>query len=138
MNIILSISVVVFLHYAWYYFKDNYSTKKKKDLVECQSEKYKQIIQEIQKQKEDNLPKNTFISPEEKQTMIDELRALLIEGEEPISYEIRPHPPPTTTPLLMPPAPKQVISAIENIQNMEQNDIKPNNDETIHISLQNT
>ena len=105
-NIILSVSVVALLHYAWYYLKDNYSTKKKKDLVEYQNLKYKQIIQEIQKQKEElNLPKNNYISPEEKQMMIAELKTLLIEGEEPISYEIRPPPHPTTTSLLMPPDP---------------------------------
>ena len=145
MNIILSISVVVFLHYAWYYLKDNYSTKKKKDLVEYQSQKYKQIIQEIQKQKEErNLPKNNFISAEEKQMMIDELKTLLIEGEEPISYEIHSsvthtHAP-TNALLLMPPPPtyldnsNKITADNTNTESAVISETKY--DKTIHISLQ--
>lgn len=35
--------IVTLLHYLWEYLKDNYSTKKVKDLVNTQIERYKNI-----------------------------------------------------------------------------------------------
>jgi hypothetical protein len=42
-TIIISILIISILHYLWEYIKDTYSTKKVKDLVNTQIEKYKVI-----------------------------------------------------------------------------------------------
>ena len=78
-NFVLSILVVLIGHYLWNYLKDTYSTKKTKDLVEYQTRKYKEIISEIQSSKKEPPQHTEYISPEEKQTMIDELKSLLID-----------------------------------------------------------
>jgi len=64
LNIILSILVIYMGHSFWKYIKDTYSTKKTKDLVNVQIEKYKKIMTEMQN---NNNP--TFISEEEKLEM---------------------------------------------------------------------
>lgn len=75
-NIIFSIILITLFHYLWNYFKDNYSTKKTKNIVDYQTQKYKEIINNIQNNQK---PPQTYISQEEKQNMIDELKSLLIE-----------------------------------------------------------
>jgi hypothetical protein len=45
---ILFLVCIYLCHSGWIYLKDTYSTKKTKDLVNTQVNKYKQIIQEIQ------------------------------------------------------------------------------------------
>ena len=71
-NIIISILVIYGIHSCWDYLKDNYTTKKTKDLVNTQIEKYKRIMNDIQKQ-----PKGSqnplFENEQEKQSMNDDL-----------------------------------------------------------------
>jgi shikimate kinase len=43
----ISLLIIVLLHYFWNYLKDTYTTKKTKDLVKTQTEKYKAILDEI-------------------------------------------------------------------------------------------
>ena len=63
-NVILSILVIYSGHYFWKYIKDTYSTKKTKDLVNVQIQKYKKIMTEMQ-----NNNNKPFISNEEKLEM---------------------------------------------------------------------
>ena len=51
-QIIVFIFIIYICHSCWIYLKDTYSTKKTKDLVNTQVSKYKQIISELQENKE--------------------------------------------------------------------------------------
>lgn len=70
-NIIISIIIIYILHYIWSYLKDTYSTKKTKDLVNTQIEKYKKIIAETQQNQK------TVLSENEMNTMNDDLTKFL-------------------------------------------------------------
>jgi hypothetical protein len=43
-NIIIALFTILLLQYIWNYLKDNYSTKKTKDLAEFQAQKYKDMF----------------------------------------------------------------------------------------------
>ena len=45
----LSIVVIFIIHHLVIYFQDNYTIKKTKDLTEIQTQKYKTILDEMQK-----------------------------------------------------------------------------------------
>lgn len=47
-NIIVSIFIIYIIHSLWLYLLDTYSTKKTKDIVNTQVNKYKKIINELQ------------------------------------------------------------------------------------------
>ena len=47
-NIIVSIILIFIFHSLWNYLKNTYSTKKTKNIVENQVQKYKSIIEEMQ------------------------------------------------------------------------------------------
>jgi hypothetical protein len=51
-NIIISILIIFIAHSLWNYIKNTYSTKKTKDLIGSQIQKYKTMLEEIQNQKE--------------------------------------------------------------------------------------
>lgn len=51
-NIIISIIIIFIADSFWNYIKNTYSTKKTKDLVGSQIQKYKNMLEEIQNQKE--------------------------------------------------------------------------------------
>tara|TARA_B110000967_G_C18837749_1_gene537695 strand:- start:1097 stop:1366 length:270 start_codon:yes stop_codon:yes gene_type:complete len=59
---LLSIISVILFHSLWEYLKDNYSTKKTKDLVSIQLKKYDKIIDVLESNKNnsfsDNIPEN--------------------------------------------------------------------------------
>jgi len=59
-NIIISIIIIVLIHYLFNYLKDTYTTKKTKDLVKTQTEKYKTILDEMMNKKND-VDENMFI-----------------------------------------------------------------------------
>jgi len=46
-TVIISIIIIIIFHYSWNYIKDLYSTKKTRDLVGSQTQKYKTILDEI-------------------------------------------------------------------------------------------
>jgi len=46
-NIILFIGIIILLHYFYNFFLDNYAIKNSKDLVETQTQKYKNILNEV-------------------------------------------------------------------------------------------
>lgn len=72
--------IIYGLHEFWLFLLDTYSTKKTKDLVNIQTNKYVQIIDDLQNNQNTVSQENTsFISNEEKQTMNDELQTYLLE-----------------------------------------------------------
>ena len=46
-NAILSICIIIILQYLWEYCKTNYTTRKTKHIVDTQTQKYRDIINEI-------------------------------------------------------------------------------------------
>ena len=75
-KIVLFLSIIYFFHSSWNYLKDTYSTKKTKDLVNTQIEKYKKIAHEIaigNKQLDDG--GSQFLNEEEIQDMNNDLTA---------------------------------------------------------------
>ena len=76
-NILVSIVLIYCIHLAWTYIKDNYSTKKTKDLVNSQIKKYKQMVDEIQNSRtfvaDTGSPNTGFISKKEIQSLDEEL-----------------------------------------------------------------
>ena len=58
-NIIISIIIIILIHYLFNYLKDTYTTKKTKDLVKTQTDKYKTILDEMMNKKNDE-HKNMF------------------------------------------------------------------------------
>jgi len=58
-NIIMSIIIIILIHYLFNYLKDTYTTKKTKDLVKTQTEKYKTILDEMINKK-NNEDENMF------------------------------------------------------------------------------
>jgi hypothetical protein len=65
LNIIISIIIIYSCHQLWIYIKDNYSTKKTKDLVNTQIQKYQKMMKEIQ----DNNNQAKFLDNSEKNNM---------------------------------------------------------------------
>jgi uncharacterized membrane protein len=59
-NIIISIIIIILIHYLFNYLKDTYTTKKTKDLVKTQTDKYKTILDEMINKKND-IDENMFI-----------------------------------------------------------------------------
>ena len=76
LGIIIKIFVCLFIiylvHSFWNYLKDTYSTKKTKDLVNTQIDKYKKIIHELQENKELH-QSNPSISEKDLESMDEDL-----------------------------------------------------------------
>jgi hypothetical protein len=66
-TIIISIGIIFSIQYLWNYIKDNFSTKRTKDLVNSQIEKYKKILEKQGSQQ------GEFISEEEQENMKNSL-----------------------------------------------------------------
>jgi len=82
MKIILILLGIYLSHSAWNYLKDTYSTKKTKDLVNTQVNKYKQIIQEIQENKANETSLVLSQSSNKETTMnMDDLLTDFMENE---------------------------------------------------------
>jgi hypothetical protein len=93
LNLVASILCVALIHYLWNYFRDKYTVKKTHDIVGAQTQKYKDMMAELleeplQMQMQDQVQckmqqqcgeECEYISPEEKEEMIRELRLLLIQ-----------------------------------------------------------
>jgi hypothetical protein len=47
-NVILSICIILIIQYLWEYCKTHYTTRKTKHIVDTQTQKYRNIIKEIQ------------------------------------------------------------------------------------------
>jgi hypothetical protein len=80
-ELFLSIIIIFLLHYIWNYLVNTYSTKKTKDLVNSQVQKYKQIIKDMENQdQKSNISQGspTFLNNLEKEEMERELSELLV------------------------------------------------------------
>lgn len=71
-NIIISILIIFIAHSLWNYIKNTYSTKKTKDLIGSQIQKYKNMIEEIQKQKESQHTNPTISMQEDLEKWMEE------------------------------------------------------------------
>ena len=71
-QIIISFILVVLLHSIYQYLKNTYTTKKTKDLVGFQVQKYQDILKELQKP--------AYLSDQEKEQMNAELDNLVINN----------------------------------------------------------
>jgi uncharacterized membrane-anchored protein YitT (DUF2179 family) len=70
---VISLVIIILLHYFWNYLKDTYTTKKTKDLVKTQTEKYKAILDEMLENRptiQDNVD-NLFLQKENMQNELD-------------------------------------------------------------------
>jgi type III secretory pathway component EscR len=70
-TIIISFGIILSIQYLWNYIKDNYSTKRTKDLVNSQIEKYKKMLEKQSSQQQE------FISEEQQETMKESLTKLI-------------------------------------------------------------
>ena len=66
-TIIISLGIIFSIQYLWNYIKDNFSTKRTKDLVNSQIEKYKKLLEKQGSQQ------GEFISEEEQENMKNSL-----------------------------------------------------------------
>jgi len=79
-TILLSIIIIIIIHFLWNYIKDTYSTKKTKDLVGSQTQKYKNMLDEYienNNNNNNNVLENHFIPQEEFALMDDDLTQFL-------------------------------------------------------------
>jgi len=67
-NITVSILLIYSGHYLWNHIKDTYITKKTKDLVNTQIQKYKKMMKEIQ----DNGVKNEIFLDDSEKCVLDQ------------------------------------------------------------------
>ena len=74
-TIIISLSIILSIQYLWNYIKDNYSTKRTKDLVNSQIEKYKKLLEKQGSQQVE------FISEEEQENMKEKLTQFINSQE---------------------------------------------------------
>ena len=86
-NTILSICIMVILQYIWDYLKTNYTTRKTKHIVDLQTQKYRDIIKDIQTTPQVSTPNvesdySEYISEKEKEKMIRELTQFLHTNHE--------------------------------------------------------
>ena len=71
-QIFFSIFIIFIIHYFYNYIKNTYTTKKTKDIIGFQVQKYQEIIQEIQNSKQP-----IFIPSEDQERMKSELLELV-------------------------------------------------------------
>lgn len=55
-KIFVCLFIIYMVHSSWIYLKDTYSTKKTKDLVNTQIDKYKRIIHDMQENNQQQVP----------------------------------------------------------------------------------
>ena len=78
-TLIISVFIIFIIHSLWNYIKDTYSTKKTKDLVGYQTQKYKSILEEvIQNKKTDSENiSNAFINEEQSHQLSNDLNQFM-------------------------------------------------------------
>lgn len=82
-NVALSVLSILLIQSLWDYFKDKLTTKKTKDLVDFQTKKYREMLKDVQESvKKEGVVESAngsdeYISPEEKQRMIEELMSFV-------------------------------------------------------------
>jgi len=82
LTILGSLLIILAGHYLWNYLRDKYTTKKTKDIVTSQVEKYKKIVAELQDALDSRSQNKEFIDESDKIYMNDELSAFAKTLEE--------------------------------------------------------
>ena len=86
---IISIASIYLAHRIWDHFKQTYTSQKTKHLVEIQTHKYKQMVEELTKQQivsgsnpnSDFQPADSnYLNPEEKQWMVQQLQEFVLNA----------------------------------------------------------
>ncbi len=80
LNIIVSFIIILIIHHLYNYIKNTYTTKKTKDLVSFQVQKYKEILQEMQANQNIHASNVDFVSDQEKNQMNDELMNMVLDS----------------------------------------------------------
>jgi hypothetical protein len=78
-TLIISVFIIFIIHSLWNYIKDTYSTKKTKDLVGYQTQKYKSILEEVIQNKKidsENIS-NAFINEEQSYQLSNDLNQFM-------------------------------------------------------------
>ena len=88
-NIIISILIIFIAHSLWNYIKNTYSTKKTKDLIGSQIQKYKTMIEQIQIQNQNQNQMVPTINPPSTISMENDLAKWMEEsiGKESLQKE---------------------------------------------------
>jgi len=71
-TIVVSLLIILAGHFLWNYLRDNYTTKKTKNLIHGQIEKYQKIIEKMQHQKGSS---DQFLNEQQAQELNDDLTA---------------------------------------------------------------
>ena len=88
---IISIASIYLAHRIWDHFKQTYTSQKTKHLVEIQTNKYKQMVEELTKQQivsgsgsnpDSDFQKadSNYLNPEEKQWMVQQLQEFVLNA----------------------------------------------------------
>jgi hypothetical protein len=83
---IISVASIYLAHRIWDHFKQTYTSQKTKHLVEIQTNKYKQMVEELTKQQHKPLNLGSdpdslgYLNPEEKQWMIQQLEEFVLNS----------------------------------------------------------
>jgi hypothetical protein len=73
LTIVISLSIILAGHYLWNHLRDKYTTKKTKDIVHGQVEKYKRIVSELQETLDARSQNTEFLNDLEKEKLGDDL-----------------------------------------------------------------
>ena len=71
-NILISVFIIYIFHCIWRFILKKFSTKKKKDMVNNQINKYNKLIRDLEESNQENLEKNEF-SKEIKESIENDL-----------------------------------------------------------------
>lgn len=77
-TIVFSLFIILGLHYSWNYIKDTYSTKKNKDVIAYQTQKYKEMLEEYIENSKSH-EEIQFVDTQQQEIMNRELSDLLQE-----------------------------------------------------------
>lgn len=77
LTVVFSLIIILLCQHLWNYLLDTFSTKKTKDLVNGQMEKYKKVMGIIQNNGSDTSTSQEYISKIEKQEMNEDLENYL-------------------------------------------------------------
>ena len=59
-NILISVFIIYIFHCIWRFILNKFSTKKKKDMVNNQINKYNKLVKDLEESNKENLEKNEF------------------------------------------------------------------------------
>jgi hypothetical protein len=87
-NILFSFVIIIGVHYLFNYLKDNFTVKKTKDILGSHIEKYKTIIEDLEKKHNCERVEEEIITNSEKELLEDDLDQYIASLNSEISTEI--------------------------------------------------